>query len=249
MSSYKPATRAEFKAKVLRTLGSPVISINVSDDQIEDCIEEALQYYADYHYDGSALTYLKYQMTSTDVTNQYVIIPENIIGVKNIFPMGVTSTSSTDMFSPAYQLAFSMLPDMANMEMISYYMMKMQYAQIAELLIGRFPIRYNRNQDKLYLDCSPERLSVGDYIIIECYMTVDPDIDTDMWNDRMLKKHATALVKKIWGSNMSKYDGVQLPGGMTMNGRDILNDAIDELSQITDEYRSGYTLPAEDMIL
>lgn len=248
MSIHRPATRAEFKDFILRGLGSPVININVTDDQIEDCIEYALSYYIDYHYNGTDLTYLKYQMTQTDIDNGYINISENIIGVKRVFPFSSWAGGS-DMFSPIFQITMSMLPDLGNVDLMPYYMARLQLAQIQELLVGQFPIRYNKMGDKLYLDVSATKLDVGQYIIVECYTALDADTNTDVWNERVVQKHVSALVKRIWGNNLNKFEGIQLPGGVTLSGRSIIDDALEELSVIEDTYRDNYSLPAEDIIM
>ena len=113
MSTHKPDNRAEFKEFVLRGLGKPVININISDEQVEDCVEIALSYYVDYHYDGSFLTYLKHELTQTNVDNGYITVDENVIGIKRIFPIG-SALNSSNMFSYQYQASFSMMSELSS---------------------------------------------------------------------------------------------------------------------------------------
>jgi hypothetical protein len=249
MSVNKPATREEFRELCLRKLGSPVIKINVDPEQIEDAIEEALKYYIDYHYDGTELTYLKHQLTADDVATKTIDIPEQIVGVQSIFSMGGSSMSSSNMFSFEYQFSLSLLPDLASFTLAPYYIAQMQLNQIRELLIGNAPIRFNRHKNKLHLDMSSFRLSEGNFIVIECYTALDPEVDTDIWNDRWLQKYTSALIKKVWGMHLSKYDGIQLPGNVTLQGTKIYDDAVAELSDLEDAMRTDFSLPPLDLIM
>lgn len=249
MSTHKPATRSEFKEFCLRQLGKPVIDINVDDTQVEDAVEIALSYFIDYHYDGALPTYVKHQLTQTDIDNGYITLPEEIIGVKKVFELGSTSASS-NMFSYDYQFVQSMVADLTmTQSLIPYFTTRMQYEQIREMLVGQFPIRYNRHFDQLHLDVNKSKLAVDNYILIDAWTSINPDTETDIWSDRMLQKHATSLIKKVWGQSMSKFEGVQLPGGTTLNGRLIYDDAVTELQQIEDEYRDNYSIPPEDIIM
>ncbi|PCJ96772.1 MAG: hypothetical protein COA52_00775 [Hyphomicrobiales bacterium] len=248
MSTYKPATRAEFKEFVLRQLGKPVIEINVSDSQVEDAVEIALSYFVDYHYDGTVNTFLKHEINANTISTMSVDVPDTVVGISNIFPIRGGAFSS-NMFSFDYQFQLSMVQDMSSFSLIDYQLTRMQIAQIQETLVGEFPIRYNRHFNKVHLDCSPGKLAVGNWLVFNCYTAIDPEVQTDVWNDRILQKHVVALVKKVFGSNLSKYEGVQLPGGMTLSGRQIYDDGVAELQQIEDEYKSDYMLPPLDLIM
>jgi len=249
MSTHRPESRTEFKEFILRGLGAPIIQINVTDEQIEDCIEVGLSHYIDYHYDGTMPTYLRHEITADTITNKYITIPDTIIGIKRILPLGSTFSGNSNMFSPEYQLALSQIQDMSTFSLIPYYMMRQQYSFIEQMIIGKPLIRYNRHFDKLYLDVDVKRLVLGQYLIIECYTAIDPETETDVWNDRILQKHVKSLVKVVWGSVLGKYEGVQLAGGITMNGRQIYDDGVGEVQAIEDEYRDAYTLPPEDLVL
>lgn len=243
----QPATRAEFKEYCLRKLGKPVIEINVDSDQVEDRIDEALTYYWDYHFDGTEKMYMKHQITQETITNGYITVPENVIGVINIFPL--TSTlSGSGIFSAQYQFVLNNLHDFVNYDLVNYYMSFQHLAFMQEMLTGRQPIRYNRHMNKLYIDINKEKLVVGNYIIYECYQIVDPNVYTDVWKDRWLQNYATAKIKYQWGSNLTKFTGMNLPGNIQFNGERILQDAQEEITRMEQEMISSYSLPVADMI-
>ena len=242
-----PNTRATFKEYCLRSLGKPVIEINVDDDQVDDRIDEALKYYWDYHFDGSEKTYYKYQLTSTDITNQYITLPDNIIGVVNLFDIG-DYTSSNNIFNIRYQIALNDLYTLSFQSMVPYYMAFQHLQLMQEILVGRQPIRYNRHRNIMHIDMNWNKVTVGQYIIIEAYQIVDPNTYTDAWGDRWLARYATALIKRQWGSNITKFNGIQMPGGITFNGEKIYNDAVEEISKLEAEMISSYSLPVHDLI-
>lgn len=243
----QPTSRAEFKEYCLRKLGKPVIEINVDQDQIEDRIDEALMYYWDYHFDGTEKMYVKYQMTQTDLDNGYILVPENVIGVVNLFPIAGNLTGS-GIFSATYQFVLNNLHDFVNYDMINYYMSFQHLAFMQEILSGRQPIRYNRNQNKLYIDMNKDKINVGEFIVYECYQVVDPTTYVDVWKDRWLQNYATAKIKYQWGTNLTKFIGMNLPGGVQFNGEKILNDADEEIKKMEQEMLSSYSLPITDMI-
>lgn len=242
----QPTTKAEFKEWCLRKLGKPVIEINVDDDQVDDRVEEAFSYYWDYHFDGTEKTFLKHQLTSTDITNKYITIAENIIGVVNIFDIG-DSLSVNNLFNIRYQFALNDMYDMSSYR-LQEYMMAMQHIQfIEEMLVGKQPIRYNRHVNRLHIDMDWEKVSAGDYVVAECYQIVDPATYGDVYKDRWLQSYATAKIKYQWGSNLTKFNGMQLPGGVTFNGEQILSDAREEIQRLEEDMISSYSLPVHDM--
>jgi hypothetical protein len=242
----QPTTKAEFKEWCLRKLGKPVIEINVDDDQVDDRVEEAFSYYWDYHFDGTEKTFLKHVLTSTDITNKYITIAENIIGVVNIFDIG-DSLSVNNLFNIRYQFALNDMYDMSSYR-LQEYMMAMQHIQfIEELLVGKQPIRYNRHINRLHIDMDWEKVSAGDYVVAECYQIVDPATYGDVYKDRWLQNYATAKIKYQWGSNLTKFNGMQLPGGVTFNGEQILSDAREEIQRLEEDMISSYSLPIHDM--
>lgn len=243
----QPTTRADFKEWCLRKLGKPVIEINVDDDQVEDRIDESLSYYWDYHFDGTERTFLKHVVTSDNKTNKYIAVPENIIGVINLFDIG-DSLSVNNLFNIRYQFALNDIYDMSNYS-LTHYMMAMQHIQfIEELLVGKQPIRYNRHVNRLYIDMDWNRIDVGDYIVAECYQIVDPATYPDVYKDRWLQNYCSAKIKYQWGTNLTKFIGMQLPGGVQFNGEQILNDAQGEIQRLEEEMINSYSLPIMDMV-
>ena len=244
----QPTSRLEFREWCLRKLGKPVIEINVDQDQVEDRIDEALSYYWDYHFDGTERTFLKHQITEQDKTNGYIVVPENIIGVVNIFSLGSSITASTGMFNVQYQFVLNNIHDMVNYNMTNYYMSMANLQFMEQLLVGAQPIRYNRHMNRLHVDTDWKRLPVGDYIVAEAYSVVDPNVYADVWKDRWLQSYASAKIQEAWGRNLTKFTGMTLPGNIQFNGEKILDDAMVEIRRLEDEMISSYSLPVTDMI-
>ena len=243
-----PTTKSEFKEYCLRKLGKPVIEINVDDDQVDDRIDEALRYYYDYHFDGSDKIYYKHAVTETDVTNKYITLPENIIGAVSVFSIGDPSVRADDLFNIRYQIALNDLYTLTNVSVVPYYMVMEHLALLTELLVGKVPIRYTRHKNRLYVDTDWGNLAIGSFLLVEAYEVVDPVLYNDAWNDRWLQNYATSLIKRQWGSNLTKFTGMNLPGGVQFNGEKIYNDAVDEITKMEQEMISGYSLPVLDMI-
>lgn len=241
-----PTTRSEFKENCLRRLGKPVIEINVDDDQIEDRIDEALSYFWDFHFDGLEQTFYKWQVTADDKANKYVTVPDNIIGVVDLFDIG-DATSTNNLFNIRYQIALNDLYDLSRYELVPYYMNFQNIRMIEEILVGKQTFRYNRHLNRLYIDMDWDRIATGNYIIAKAYRVVDPSTYTDVWKDRWLLRYGAALIKKQWGSNLTKFEGMQLPGGLTFNGTKIYDDAVQEIQQLEEEILN-MSLPPEDMV-
>jgi len=242
-----PTTRSEFKEYCLRKLGKPVIEINVEDDQVEDRIDEALKYYWDYHFDGTERIYYKHTITANNVVDKYITLPENIIGAVRIFNIGDPMVSN-NLFDIRYQIALNDLYTLTSVSMVPYYMMFQHIQLLEQLLVGQQPIRYNRHTDQLHIDMDWNKVNVGNFLIVEAYQVLNPDTYTDAWSDRWLTRYATALIKKQWGTNLTKFTGLQLPGGVQFNGDKIYNDAVNEIEQMEKEMATSYSLPAFDMI-
>lgn len=242
-----PTSRSEFKEYCLRKLGKPVIEINVDDDQVEDRIDESLKYYYDYHFDGTEKIYYKHQITSTNIAEKYITLPENIIGAVRIFNIGDPMVTN-NLFDIRYQIALNDLYTLTSVSMIPYYMMFQHIQLLEQMLVGQQPIRYNRHMNRMFVDMDWNKVNVGNYLIVEAYQVVDPDTYPDVWGDRWLSLYTTALIKKQWGSNLTKFSGLQLPGGVQFNGDKIYNDAVNEIEQMEKEMSSSYSLPAYDMI-
>ena len=311
----KPTTRAEFKTYCLRRLGFPVIEINVDDDQVDDRIDDALAFFNDYHYDGTEKIFMKHRITAEDIDRRWIHCPDAVTFVTNVFPFD-DSNSSINMFDLRYQLRLHDLYDFTSVSYVSYEM-TMQHIQTLNLLFsGKPQFRFNRHQNKLFLDIdwSSDR-EVGEYVIVECYRKLLPDSLTltgtvtctntsntvtgtatifdqeilendvlviggeekqvrhilspteltlyspvssnktavslvktglsDVWNDRFLKKYATAKIKYQWGSNLSKFAGIQMPGGVTLDGVRIMQEAEAEIEKIEEEMYTMSSLPSE----
>ena len=237
-----PSSREQLKDWCLRQLGWPVIEINVDDDQVDDRIDEALQYFQDFHFDGVEKWYLKHQITQENKDNGWIPITENIIGVTRIFPIS-SSNATVNMFDLRYQLRLHELYDFTSTSYINYTL-TMQHLRTLEMLFsGEIPIRFNRHTDRLYIDVNWEQMNVGEYFIIEGYIIVDPTVYTDVYNDRMLKRLATQYIKRQWGANLSKFAGMQLPGGISLNGPQIFAEADQEAKLIEQEIRNTYEAP------
>ena len=313
----KPATRAQFKDYCLRRLGHPVIEINVDDDQLEDRIDDALQFFHDYHFDGCEKIYMKHQFTQEDIDRRWIYAPDAVIFVHSVLPFD-DSNSSVNMFDLRYQLRLHDLYDFTSVSYVSYEI-TMQHIRTLNLLFSGTPqFRFNRHQNKLMLDIDWSRdAQVGKYVIIECYRKLEPDTITltgtvtgntssntlvgtstifdqeiietdfitlsngvevqvrkinspteiliaantlsanatantmtkdgysDVWDDRFLKQYTTAKIKYQWGSNLSKFAGVQLPGGVTLDGPRIMEEAQREIDKIEEEMQSYNILPSE----
>jgi hypothetical protein len=242
-----PTSRSEFKEYCLRKLGKPVIEINVDDDQVEDRIDESLRYYWDYHFDGAQKLYYKHEITETDKLNKYITLPENIIGAVRIFPVG-QSLNTMNLFNIRYQIALNDLYTLTTQSMVPY-VMAMQHIQfLEEILVGQKPIRYNRHRNQLFVDMDWDLAVLDEYIVVEAYEVVDPEIYQDVWSDRWLALYTSAQIKYQWGTNLTKFTGMVLPGGVQFNGEKIMDDAKAEIEALEQEMMTSYTLPAYHMV-
>ncbi len=274
-----PSTKAEFKDYCLRQLGAPVLEINLDDDQIDDRIDDALQYFHERHYDGSEKMYLKHQFTDDDVTRfttqnetasttapdatgwenrkNFLEIPEHIFGVSKVYGISSSFVRNSlfglnnqyylmDLFSytSGTGLAFG------GVDMVNYYMVK-QHFETIDMIINTGSLvsyRFNTRADRLYIDIDPDRIVKDQFLIIDCMRALDPAEYTQVWDDFFLKKYATALLKKQWGQNLIKFNGVQLPGGVSINGMQIYKEACEEIDELMEKSISTFELPPMDMI-
>ncbi len=229
----KPTSRQEFRDYILRKIGYPVIQINVSDEQIEDRIDEAVSFWNDYHYSGSEHVYLKHQLTAQDIEQGYIDLNDKpafkrILGITRIFDLGVSISSGSGMFNVTYQFVLNNIQDITGYTVSNYYMTMQHLQFIQEILVGKPMIRYNKHVNKLQLDITTGKLTPGNYIIIEAYDIIDEELYSDMWNDRWLQNYAAVLVREQWGLNLTKFTNMQLVGGVQFNGEQILNEAREE---------------------
>lgn len=265
----EPATRENLKQYALRALGKPVIEINADDDQLEDRLDEALQYFAQYHYDGVQRAYLKYQYTSADkarmtadstesvtknsVTtswkegNNFIVVPESVLSVINIFPF--SNKSNMNLFDVRYQMRLNDLYDFSSTSIIHYDMTLRHLDLLDNILVGERPIRYQMHKNRLYIDMDWQNdIDAGDHLIIECYRKLDGSTFTDVFDDIFLKKYLIQLVKRQWGQNLSKFQGVAMLGGVQMNGEQIYSQAIEEITKLEEQIQLSYELPPNYMV-
>ena len=243
MSLNTPANKEELKDFCLRQLGYPVIQINVDDEQVNDAVELAFEFWNEFHFNGTERTYVKHQITQQNIDNQYVTVNDNLIGAIRVFPVGMNKMAM-NMFDLRYQLRLNDLWDLSSTSYVNYSL-TMQHLQTLDLIFtGQQPIRFNRLTNKLYIDWDWENdVNEGEFIVIEGIIVTDPSTYARVWNDRMLKKLATSYVKKQWGNNMKKFGGMSLPGGITMNGQQIFEEAVNEIREIEQEIRNTYEAP------
>ena len=267
-----PSSKSTFKEYCLRNLGKPVIEINVDDDQVDDRIDEALQYFAQYHYDGVERVYLKHAITQAEIdraaTNTsetatdkvdnsitaawtegkgFIPVPDSVMSVVKIFDF--TDKNTTNMFDVRYQLRLNDLYDFSSESIIHYQMTRQHLDYLDHILVGEKPIRFNQHQNRLYIDMDwSNDLKVGEFLIIEAYRKLNPDTYTDIYDDIYLKRYATALIKRQWGANLSKFEGVQMLGGVTMNGEAIYSQAQEELEKLEEQIQLSFETPIDYMV-
>ena len=278
----KPSTRQELIDFCLRRLGAPVLEINIDDDQLDDLVDDALQYFQERHFDGVERMFLKYQITQDDIdrgkasgtqgvgivtttatstnvdgygtvsskfyeTSNFIQVPDSVIGIERIFKFD-TSSISGGMFSIKYQLMLNDLYYFNSVELLQYAMVKSYLEDIDFLLTPDKQIRFNKRQDRLYLDIEWGSQSVDNFFVIDCYRALDPSSFTQVYNDSFLKKYLTSTIKRQWGQNLIKFKGVKLPGGIELNGREIYDDAERELEELKQKMSLEYELPPLDLV-
>ena len=269
----KPTTRQELVNYCLRQLGAPVLEINIADEQVDDLLDDALQYFQERHFDGVERTYLKHQINQTEIDQarettisssatstvgvsrtynwteaaNFIQVPDSIIGVEKVFKFE-KSTISSGMFNLKYQMFLNDIHWFASSKLLSYSMTKSRLEDIDHLLTPSNQIRFNKRQNRLYLDIDWAEQDRDTYIVIDCYRILDPSNNAGVYNDSFLKKYLTALFKRQWGQNLIKFQGVQLPGGIQLNGRQIYDDGVKEIDELRAKMSSDYEMPPLDMI-
>ena len=277
----QPSSRQELIEYCLRKLGAPVLEINISEDQIEDLVDDALQFYHQRHFDGSYQTYLKYQITQDDIdrgrakgitgvgiastsvstiisgeektfnfyeNSNYLQIPPHVFGVNKIFHFEGSNSIASGMFSIKYQLFLNDIYYWGSTELLTYSMVKTYLEDIDWLLTTQKQIRFNKRQNRLYLDIDWSSLTPGEYLIIDCYRLLDPNDYSRVWNDSFLKQYLTSLIKRQWGQNLIKFQGVKLPGGVELNGRQLFDDGQREIDSLMEKFSTTYELPPLDLV-
>ena len=244
-----PTSRATLIDYCKRRLGDPVIEINVDEDQLEDRVDEALQVFQEYHSEGTVRTFVSQQITADDVTNEYVSVSSDILFVARMFAIDATFGSSINFFDIKYQMMLNDIADMHNyVGDLAYYEQMQQYLSLLDMKLNGTPqIEYSRKQDRLYIfgDFADGDLKAGDYIVYEAYKIINPSTFTKVFNDMWLKEYTTALIKQQWGANLIKFEGMQLPGGITLNGRQIYDDATQDLERLRERLRLDHETPID----
>lgn len=245
----KPGSRQELADYCLRALGAPVVEINIDDDQLGDRIDEAFQFYREYHSDATIRRYRKHQVTATDVTEEYIDIPETFIHISRVLPFQVTGGAGD--FNVEYQIMLNDIYDLRGPNSVLHYAMSQQHLALVDTLFdGKDQtVRFNRHMNRLFIETRwGTDVKAGEFVIIEGYETVDPATFTDVYNDIFLKKYLTALIKRQWGTNLKKFGGLQLPGGVEINGQQIYDEANEEIKEIEEQMQSRYEMPPLDFM-
>ena len=247
-----PNSRATLIEYCKRRLGDPVIEVNVDEDQLEDRVDEALQYYQEFHSDATLRTYLKHQVTATDVSNEYIPLASNIIFVSKLFPVSSSFSSSVNFFDIKYQMRLNDLADLQRYAGdLAYYEQMQQYLSLLDMKLNGHPqVQFSRRENRLYIfgDFGDKDIQEGDFVIAEVYQIVDPTTNTSIFNDMWVKEYTTALIKQQWGANLIKFEGMQLPGGVMLNGRQIYDDATGDIERLRETIRMEHEFPPDFFI-
>ena len=267
MSATKPATKTELRDYALRRLGYPTIDINVATTQLDDLIEEAIDYYQEYHYNGSYKTFIKIEVTEAIKTaaqasaqigstawyegTEYVDLPPGVLSINKVYSqIGASSVVPGNIFNIKYQIFLNDIYSMTHGQILHYYMTS-QYLETLDWITNSSNsrrTRFNELQGRLYLDFDWDELEAGDFLLVETMMRQDPEVYTAMYNDNWLKDYVESLFQQQWGRNLSKYDGIQMLGGVTLNGRQILEDASTFKKDLENTLRETYEIPPLDLI-
>ena len=239
-----PTSRQSLKDFALRQLGAPVIDINVDDSQLEDRLDDALQFFYNFHTDGYEKVYLSHAVTADDKTNGYLDISninDAVTQVVRIFPLSV---NTTNIFDLRYQLALNDFYGLRSGQTMTQYTITQQHISLLQQLLDpEFQFDFTRSTMRLHVHTDWDNIAVGDFIVFEAYAIIDPETFTKIYNERHLKKYVTALFKKQWGQNLSKFTGIQLPGGVEFNGNEIYSDALQEIEKLEEQMRETYEEP------
>lgn len=243
----KPNSRETLIDYCKRRLGDPVVEINVDEDQLEDRVDEALEYFQEFHSDATKLIYLKHEITADDVANKYIPLNTDILFVQRMVP--ASSGGSSSWMGLDYQLRLNDLSNMATYsgDMTYYNMMKTHVQMLNNQLNGLPQVSFSHHENRLYIhgEFESEDIKAGEFIIVEALQLVDPDTNTSVYNDKFVKEYTTQLIKQQWGTNLSKFEGMQLPGGVTMNGLAIYEQATQEIEKLREQVRMEHEMPTD----
>jgi len=265
-----PSSRTELITYCKRQLGEPVLQVNIDDEQVNNVIDDTFQFFQENCYNGMERAYLYHEITADDKTRfaatvtksvtdggttnwleatNYIPIPDHVVGITRVFGL-VSNSIRSNLFGVEFQLFLNDLYAFGSLDILNYYMNK-QYLETLDMILnnGSFQqFRFTARRDRLHLDINQDFLKEGTNVLIECHRLIDPTDATQMNNDIFVKRYATSLMKKQWGMNLIKYNNVQLPGGVTLNGREIYTDALAEIETLESEVLSKYAIPPMDMI-
>ena len=245
-----PNSRSTMIQWCLRKLGAPVIELNLDDTQIDDRVDEALDLFTQFHTDAVEKKYLALNVTANVMSNQYFVMPNNVMGVSRIFPLSTIAVNSNqtggfNMFDISYQLRLNEMFDMTSADYVYFELANQHLATLEMLFTGQVPIRYNRYTNILYTDLNWHGdIAVGNYVIAECYTVIDPN-NSLFWNDNWLKRYVTALLKRQWGANLKKFRGIKLPGGVYLDGQELFDEATKEQDMLEIQLRERYETAPE----
>jgi hypothetical protein len=268
----QPASRQELLDYCLRSLGYPVLEINVDEDQLNDRLDDALQYFQERHFDSIERVFLKHKLLSNErdlirkqpafttgysnsgITSaileepqNFIPLPDTVVGVNMVFKTDASAISG-GMFNIKYQMFLNDLYHHGTLDLLNYAMTKQYLEDVSRIMSPDVQLRFNKKQHRLYLDIDWAMISDNTYIILDCYRIVDPEDFPKIYNDYWLKKYLVSSIKKQWGSNLIKFNGVQLPGGISLNGEKLYADAEKELMEIEKQLRDEYELPPLGLI-
>lgn len=237
----QPTNRQTFIAYCLSKLGATVNNVELSDFQADAAVDDALQKFREYHYDGTLRTYLAHQITSDDITNRWIPCDDSIVSVVRVLK---TQSSTINLFDIRYQLRLQDFYNFSNVSMVHYEITQEKMALLDWMLNPDPTVAFERYTNQIHFNTDwQNNVAVGDFIVAEVYAIVDEVTFPRVWQDDWLKRYATALMKQNWGSNLKKYSGIQQIGGVTLNGKEIYDEATEEIEKLLARLYSDYQPP------
>jgi hypothetical protein len=239
-----PASREELKHYILRSLGHPVIDINIADEQMEDRIDDALLFWQEYHSDGTQRYYIAHQVTAEDKANRYITLPDNVYTVNRAF-IGKDGNgySSSSILSTQAQIRLSDVFNITAYDLGGYYIANQYLSLLNETLAGKTISTYKRYERKAYIETSWDNIAEGQFVLFDVFAFLDPEEFVGIYGDRVFRRLATAYCKRQWGENLLKLKNVVLAGGITLNGEVIFYEGKAEIMDIEMNFRRNYSDP------
>ena len=240
----------------LRRLGQPVVEINIDDDQLDERVDDALEFFQEYHFDGVEKVFLKHVITADDITNEFIPMgdpasPDGgpVISVVRVLPIPSFDSFQGGFFNEEYQMRLNDLNNFSGSSLVQWSMTLQNFSLVEQLFSIAPTMMFNRKQNRVYLEADwSEKFNVADVLVIEAYRALNPSQYGEVWNDMFLKKYTTALIKRQWGENLKKFQGVVLPGGITLDGKSIYDEAVEEIAKIEEQMSLSYELPADGYV-